>query len=212
MADHARDERAELVGSLRAAGPGAATLIPDWTTSQLAAHLLLRERSFAELAGRVPIRRFRDFAHRHLDRFVAEQPYERVVDTFAAGPPWWSPLAVPQLFEALNLLEYVVHHEDVRRAGDSWRPRELGESRVRAVWGRLRVGARLTMRSVPIPVRLAWPDHDEVTIGRETPVVTASGDPVELALLAFGRQRVARVEFDGTDGDVATVREATISV
>jgi uncharacterized protein (TIGR03085 family) len=212
MADEAVDERSALVESLRAAGAGAPTLIPDWTTSQLAAHLVLRERSFAELAGRVPVSRFQDFAQRHLDRYVAEQPYEQVLDAFAAGAPKWSPFAVPQLREALNLLEYLVHHEDVRRAGAAWQPRDLPDQRVRAIWGRLRVGARMTMRSVPMPVKLAWPDHDEVTVGRGTPRVTVAGDPVELAMLAFGRQRVARVRFFGDEGDIGTLRAATISV
>jgi uncharacterized protein (TIGR03085 family) len=212
VADYALDERTDLVETLRAAGAGAPTLIPDWTTSQLAAHLVLRERSFAELAGRVPVDRFRDFAQRRLDQYVAGRQYEQLVGDFDAGPPWWSPLAVRSVREALNLLEYVVHHEDVRRAAEGWQPRELPDDRVRAVWSRLRVGAKMTMRSVPIPVRLSWPGHEEATVGRETPRVTVVGDPVELAMLAFGRQRVARVQFRGDDDDVAIVRDATISV
>ena len=39
-----------------------------------------------------------------------------------------------------------------------------------------------------------------------------SGDPVELALFAFGRTEVARVEFDGADADIAAVRGADISL
>jgi uncharacterized protein (TIGR03085 family) len=212
VTDHAVDERGELVESLRAAGAGAPTLIPDWTTSQLAAHLVLRERSFAELAGRVPVSSFQDFAQRRLDRYAAEVPYEQIVQAFAAGPPRWSPLAVPRLREALNLLEYLVHHEDVRRAVRSWQPRELPDQRLRAIWSRLRVGARMTMRSVPLPVRLAWSGDDEVVIGRGAPRVTISGDPVELAMFAFGRQRVAQVRYRGDDNDIGTVREASISV
>jgi uncharacterized protein (TIGR03085 family) len=212
VADYALDERTDLVETLRAAGAGAPTLIPDWTTSQLAAHLVLRERSFAELAGRVPVDRFQDFAQRRLDRYVAGEQYEQIVGAFGAGPPWWSPMAVRSVREALNLLEYVVHHEDVRRAAESWQPRELPDERERAVWSRLRVGARMTMRSVPIPVRLTWPGHDEAAVGRGGPRVTVTGDPVELAMLAFGRQRVARVEFQGNDDDIAIVRDATISV
>jgi uncharacterized protein (TIGR03085 family) len=212
MADFVLDERSELVETLRAAGAGAPTVIPDWTTSQLAAHLVLRERSFAELAGRVPVGRFQDFAQRHLDRYVAGQRYEHIVDAFAAGPPRWSPLALRTVREALNLLEYVVHHEDVRRAAGTWQPRRLPDEPLQAVWSRLRVGARLTMRSVPLPVLLSWPGHGEVAVGREAPRVTVSGEPVELVMLAFGRQRVARVEFRGADADVAALRDATISV
>jgi uncharacterized protein (TIGR03085 family) len=212
MPSHALDERSELVASLSGAGAGAPTVISDWTTSQLAAHLYLRERSVADLAGRVPMRRMQDYAQRHLDTFVASHPYERVVAKFAAGPPRWSPLAIPSVFDALNTLEYVVHHEDVRRAGENWRPRELPSDRVAAIWARLRVGAKMTMRSVPIPVRLVAPEHGAVDIGRGAPRVTVVGDPVELTLVAFGRQRVAQVRYDGSADDIATLRDSRIAV
>ncbi|HZZ97627.1 MAG TPA: TIGR03085 family metal-binding protein [Jatrophihabitantaceae bacterium] len=212
MDTHALDERNDLVESLRLAGPGAPTLIPEWTTSQLAAHLLLRERSFAELAGRVPVQRMRDYAQRHLDAYAATHEYEQVIADFAAGPPIWSPLARPRLREALNLLEYVIHNEDVRRAGQQWQPRAVPAKRVETIWARLRVGARMTMRSVPVPVQLAWPDHASATIGRGAPRVTVTGDPVELALVAFGRQRIAQVDYEGTDEDVTTVRDWPIAI
>ncbi len=42
--------------------------------------------------------------------------------------------------------------------------------------------------------------------------MTVTGDPVELALVAFGRQRVAQVDYEGTDEDVAIVRDSAIAV
>ncbi len=39
-----------------------------------------------------------------------------------------------------------------------------------------------------------------------------TGDPVELALVAFGRQRVAHVDYDGTAEDVDVVRGARIAI
>ena len=212
MGTHALDERNDLVDSLRLAGPGAATLIENWTTSQLAAHLVLRERSFAELAGRVPSRRMQDLAQRRLDSYAAAHEYEEILANLAAGPPVWSPMARPRLRESLNLLEYLVHNEDVRRVGAKWQPRALPAKRVAAIWRRLRVGARMTMRSVPVPVRLTWPEHASATIRRGEPRVTVSGDPVELALVAFGRQRVAQVDYEGTDEDVTAVRDSAIAI
>jgi uncharacterized protein (TIGR03085 family) len=209
---HALDERNDLIESLRRAGPGAPTLIDEWTTSQLAAHLVLRERSFAELAGRVPLQRMQDLAQRRLDSYAADHEYEEILESFADGPPVWSPMARPRLRESLNLLEYLIHDEDVRRVSATWQPRALPAKRVAAIWRRLRVGARMTMRSVPVPVRLTWPEHASATIGRGEPRVTVTGDPVELALVAFGRQRVARVKYEGTDEDVATVRDSAIAV
>ena len=43
-------------------------------------------------------------------------------------------------------------------------------------------------------------------------MVTVTGDPVELALVAFGRQRVAQVVYDRDPTDVATVSGAKISI
>jgi hypothetical protein len=43
-------------------------------------------------------------------------------------------------------------------------------------------------------------------------VVTVGGEPVELALVAFGRQRVAQVDYDGSAADVATVSGAKIRI
>jgi uncharacterized protein (TIGR03085 family) len=224
MHQHAIDERHELSSTLRAAGPDAPTLCGDWTTAVLAAHLALRERSVAEMAGRLPVAVLRRNAERELRDFAAREPYERVVDAIDQGPSWsdsigWAPVAalwsLPPVREAVNLLEYVIHHEDVRRAADGVAPRAMPVARQRAVWSRLRLGAPLTMRRVPVGVRLVWPGHGEVLTRRARhghPLVTVEGDPVELALVAFGRQRVAQVAYDGSPADVAIVRGATIAV
>ncbi len=116
----------------------------------------------------------------------------------------------------MNLLEYLIHHEDVRRAADGWVPRVLPTQRQAAVWSRLRVGARLTLRAVPVPVRLVWPDHGEVSVGRGDAAVTVSGPPEELALVAFGRQQVARVDYEGrprrSNGSAAPISPSEVPV
>ena len=82
-----------------------------------------------------------------------------------------------------------------------------------AVWQRLRMSARLTMRQVPQSVRLVWPGHGEVVTRRSTArQVTVTGDPVELALLTMGRQRVAKVSYDGPPDDVASLSGARIAI
>jgi uncharacterized protein (TIGR03085 family) len=211
MSGHAFQERVELAETLRSTDPAASTLCGDWTAAQLAGHVVLRERSPSELLGRLPSRRARDVAQRVIDGYVQSTPYPEVVAAVASGPPLWSPFALPPVREAANLLEYLVHHEDVRRAVDGWVPRVLPAQRQAAVWSRLRTAARLTLRGVPGAVRLEWPSHGSVSVGRGA-VVTVSGAPEELALFAFGRQRVARVVYDGPAEAVERLRGATIAV
>jgi hypothetical protein len=42
--------------------------------------------------------------------------------------------------------------------------------------------------------------------------VTVTGDPLELALVAFGRQAMAEVEYDGPSADIAVVRDSALPV
>jgi uncharacterized protein (TIGR03085 family) len=220
MQHHAVDERQELSETLRAAGPDAPTLCGDWTTSVLAAHLVQRERSLAEAAGRLPVRRLRRRANQALSELASREPYERLVAAVQKGPSMsesgrFVPLAalwsVPPFREAVNLLEYAIHHEDVRRAVPGATPRSLPEARQQAMWSRLRFSAPLTMRAVPIGVRLVWPGHGEIRT-RRAPVVTVTGEPMELALVAAGRQRVADVAYDGPAAEVAAVSGARIAI
>jgi uncharacterized protein (TIGR03085 family) len=224
MQHHAVDERHALAETLRLAGPEAPTLCGEWTTAQLAAHLVLRERSIVELAGRLPVERLRRHAERAVDDLAARGDYEGLVAAVDRGPSWtdarlpvptalvWS---VPPVREAANLLEYLVHHEDVRRAAPGWTPRPLAVAEQRAVWRRLPVAARLTLRKVSVGLVLAWPSHGEIRTRRAKqggPVVTVTGDPVELALFTFGRIDVAQVGYDGGPDDIARVRGADISI
>lgn len=211
MAQHALQERIELAESLRGTDPSAPTLCGRWTAAQLAGHLVLRERSASEVLGRVPSRRAHQAAQHVIDRYVARTPYSAVVDAVASGPPFWSPFSVPLVRESMNLLEYVVHHEDVRRAADGWVPRLLPAPRQAAVWSRLRMAARLTLRRLPVAVTLEWPAHGSVSVGRGA-AVTVTGAPEELALFAFGRQQVARVSYDGPEEAVEQARGASIPV
>ena len=88
-------------------------------------------------------------------------PYDELVRRVHDGPPWWSPLAVPAVADRVNLLEYVVHHEDVRRAGpEPSPPRDIRADRRMAIWSQLRLAARLTLRQAPVGVVLVDPDGD----------------------------------------------------
>src|SRR5664279_3931302 len=125
MSRYALDKRTDLAASLRSAGPHAPTLCGGWDTNRLAVHLVLRERSLVEVLGRVPSSVVKAIAQRSVDRYLASRSYEEVVAQVEAGAPMLSPFALPPLREAVNLLEYLVHDEDVRRAAADWHPRSL---------------------------------------------------------------------------------------
>ncbi|HEX3337118.1 MAG TPA: TIGR03085 family metal-binding protein [Jatrophihabitans sp.] len=224
MQHHAAAERLALSETLRRTGPGAETLCGDWSAAQLAAHLVLRERSVVELLGRLPSRQLRQLAQRQIDRLVAVEPYERIVDAVAAGPSWTDAMwpiptsaiwSLPPVREHANLLEYLVHHEDVRRAAPGWEPRQLPIQTHDAVWNRLATAGRITLRNVGIGLVLVAPSRGEIRTRlarRGAPVVTVTGDPVELAMFVFGRLTVAGVEYDGAPAEIAAVKGADISI
>jgi uncharacterized protein (TIGR03085 family) len=196
----------------------------EWTAAQLAAHLVLRERSAVEALGRLPSKRMQQIAQRKIDELVAEQPYAQIVAAVESGPSWRDvrlPLpiapiwALPVVREKANLIEYLVHHEDVRRAQPDWAPRELPAELVTEIWRRLPVSIRLTMRRVPLGVALAWPGHGEVRTPRAKrhgARVTVTGDPIELLLFTFGRRTAAQVRVDGSGEDVTTLTRAPVGL
>lgn len=224
MSRYAVQERHSLAQTLRVADPSAGTLCGEWTTAQLAAHLVLRERSLLEAGRFLPVPALARRTERAVDDFAANTPFGELVDAIDRGPTWrevhgpvptawlWS---LPPVREQVNLLEYLVHNEDVRRAGPTWEPRHLAVDLQRAVWERLHLLARVTLRGLPLGVRLQWPGHGEIgsqLLRRGAPAVTVSGDPVELTLFAFGRGAVAEVTYDGSPADIAVVRESDISL
>jgi hypothetical protein len=75
--------------------------------------------------------------------------------------------------------------------------------------------AGLAMRATPVPVELRWSDGRSIRVGPVGPsnnLVIVDGDPMELALVAYGRQRVARVSYSGNDAAVAKLIGAQLGV
>ncbi|QNG19134.1 TIGR03085 family protein [Rhodococcus triatomae] len=198
----ARDERRALVATMVETGPDAPTLCGQWTTRDLAAHLIARERRLDSAPGiLVPA------LAGHTERVragIARRPWTTLLDQVRSGPPVWSPL---RWVDALaNTAEMFVHHEDVRRAeGRAWTPRELGDDRQDALWKLVSGMGRRAYRKAPVTVVLERPDGRRVvarTAGES--VVTVRGEPAEQLLYAFGRDQV-RLDLDGEPDDVAAV-------
>src|SRR5512142_1942830 len=115
MTSSADTERAALADLLDELGPDAPTLCEGWTTYDLAAHLAVRDRVPAAWPG-LALGRFAGHTERTQARFRTEHPYSECVALVRKGAPGWSPMGMPGVRDVVNLTEYVVHHEDVRRA------------------------------------------------------------------------------------------------
>ncbi|MBV9025683.1 MAG: TIGR03085 family protein [Streptomycetaceae bacterium] len=209
MSTHAQRERLLLADLLESLGPDAPTLCENWTTRDLAAHLVVRERRaeaaglvIPQLAGRL------EKAHREF----TGKPYEELVQLIRTGPPRMSPFSLKQVDEAANTVEFYIHAEDVRRAQPDWSPRQLDPVFSDALWTRLEKTARVLGRKSPVGLVLRRPSGQTVVAHRGTPVVTVTGEPGELMLFAFGRQSAAHVELDGDKETVERAKEAKLGI
>jgi uncharacterized protein (TIGR03085 family) len=201
---YASDERTALCALFDETGPDAPTLCEGWRTADLAAHLVLRERRPDAAAGLMggPLA-----AHtrRVNEMLAARVPFPRLVELIRSGPPPLSIYRIPGMDARLNLVEYFVHHEDVRRGADGWQPRELKDGLTDALWRRL-LASKLLFRRSPVGVELARDDlatdagqrQVRMTARARTPVVTVTGHPAELMMWALGRTGAARVRLDGS--------------
>jgi uncharacterized protein (TIGR03085 family) len=206
---HARDERAALCDLLAGLGPSQPTLCTGWQTADLAAHLVLRERRPDAGAG-VMGGPLAGYTRRVQDRLLARTPFAQLVEMIRTGPPRMSMFALPGMDERVNVVEYFVHHEDIRRAQSAWQPRDISADLADDLWRRLRL-ARLLLRGAPVGIELVRADASErpgrvrITARARTPVVTVTGDPAELTLWTMGRTSAGRVRLDGSDADVAAL-------
>jgi uncharacterized protein (TIGR03085 family) len=206
----ARMERAALADLLDDVGPEASTLCAGWTTYDLVAHLVVRERRPDATAGIVvaPLARWTAVVQSRARR----APYDELVDKLRGGPPALSPFALPGADSAANTIELFVHHEDVRRAQAGWQPRELPAQRQDELWARLRRGGRMLFRRAGVGIELRRPSGESSTARGGPTRVTVTGEPSELLLYAVGRGEHALVELSGDPADVARLASASLAI
>ena len=210
---YSTDERRALCALLDKTGPDAPTLCEGWTTGDLAAHLVLRERRPDAAAG-VAGGPLAGYTARVQQRLKDRIPFADLVRMIRSGPPRLSVMALPGVDERANSVEYFVHHEDVRRGAPGWEPREISRGEADMLWHRLRL-ARFMLRKAPVGVELARDDIEDgdgpayrITARNATPAVTVVGSPAELTLWVMGRRSAARVRMDGIQAAVAKLAEA----
>ncbi|SDG80725.1 TIGR03085 family protein [Sinosporangium album] len=213
-ASYARAERAALCDLFDQVGPDAPTLCAGWTTFDLAAHLVLRETRFDALPG-VGLKLLSGYTAKVQRSLKAEHGYDGLVRMVRSGPAGVYRV-VPGLDEAVNALEYFVHHEDVRRAQPDWEPRELSPGLEKVIWSRLRSLSRLMLRKAPVGValhRIGGGGH-AVALGgaRNAARVEVTGRAGELLMFCFGRQDHARVDLAGEERAAKALMGARLGV
>jgi uncharacterized protein (TIGR03085 family) len=190
-------ERSALCDLFDELGPSVPTLIEGWTTHDLAAHLVLRERDPVAGPCMVLPGAFARFAERRRARLARDKDFAWLVAQTRSGPPvgffrlgWVRTLA--------NLNEFFVHQEDVRRANGR-EPRSLPPDMDAALWRNVRRGGRFLsrrLRGCGLEIERAG-TGERVAVRAGEPVVRLIGPPGELLLYIFGRQSAAQVEVSG---------------
>ncbi|MEU5870629.1 maleylpyruvate isomerase family mycothiol-dependent enzyme [Glycomyces sp. NPDC047369] len=189
-------ERRDLCDLLAELGPDAPTLCEGWTTADLAAHLVLREHfsgwGDARLAGE------------------KRKGLPVLIERLRAGAPL-VPWRVPGLRTAMNGTEYLIHHEDVRRA-NGLRPRTGRPDLDALAWKATRLTGWSAARKIrPHGLELRGGAGRTRHFGSDGGAVLTGG-PVELLLYLSGRREAAEVELAGDPEAVAAVRDANTGV
>lgn len=210
----AASERAQLCDLLLQVGEDAPTLAGDWTTGDLASHLLVRESRIDALPGlMIPA------LHAHTakleERMRADVPFAETVTQLRRGPSLKTPLGLPGVRDKANLHEYFIHHEDVRRAEPGWELRELPAEESALLWNFARSLAPFQLRGIKgTRITLKTPQGAERSVGPESSEFSVSvlGEPSEVLLYLSGRGAAAQVRITGSPGGVARLAAATLSM
>jgi uncharacterized protein (TIGR03085 family) len=190
-------------------GPDAPTLCDGWTTSDIAVHLVVCEaRPHAWLAvpmgDRVPALR------RYFDRMVEHERargWAGLVGRVRSGAAY-GPTANAWFRDRMMFREFLVHHEDVRRANGRGPRTDVDVQQERA-WQKVPSFAkRMLDVKAPYGMQLVHPDGRTHTVREGSPVVQLTGEPIEQLLYVFGRTGVARVDIVG-DADALRVRDTS---
>lgn len=196
-------ERAALSDTLDELGPDRPTLCEGWTTRDLLAHLLVRERQ-PWAAGGIVVPALAPLTEKSTAGY-AETPWSTMVGELRGGAPAWSPYRIGRLDAVANGAEFFVHHEDARRGEPGWEPRPADVDRDTQLWELVTRMSRLQLRRSPVGVVVRRPAGAAHVLRTGPGLVTLVGEPGELLLHLFGRE-AARVEIEGLPAAVEAYR------
>jgi|ERR1700733_8106710 uncharacterized protein (TIGR03085 family) len=200
----AQQERRTLSDLLVELGPEAPTLCEGWSTADMAAHLVVRERRPDSGPGLV-LPSLAAYTDRVRNAARESTPYTDLIARVRSGPP----MLLRPFDGAMNTVEFFIHVEDIRRAQEGWEPRSLSPQLDDALWAR--VGARGMAKKVPATIELSAPGRTSKISG-SGPRLVVKGEPGELILFGAGRQRAARVDITGDADLVTQLRTASFGV
>ena len=202
-----RSERNALCDLFTRVGPVAPTLCEGWTTTDLATHLVVRERKPVAALGLV-LSPLAATLQKTMSAMSAANSYEKLVAMVRSGPP-----SVLRPFDAaMNMSEYFIHHEDVRRGSGDTTPRpvadiaDVEENLWRSLGrGRYKVLGNTGLDLIHVDGRVAH-------VRPGTTTATLSGRPGEIVLYLSGRKSAAQVELGGPSEAVAALRDARFGI
>tara|TARA_E500000331_G_scaffold210353_1_gene201622 strand:- start:311 stop:943 length:633 start_codon:yes stop_codon:yes gene_type:complete len=202
----AQAERQKLCDLLEEVGPEAPTLCEGWSTAHLAAHLVLREGKPLAALGIIFGGAFARHTERTTNRLAAK-PFEGLIRKLRKGPP----LLLKRIDGQMNVLEYTVHHEDVRRAAGEWEERKGLDELQEIIWKIQKRSAHLMARKLEdIDLTLSRPSGETARVSESGRQVTLTGEPIELAMFMTGRRDKALVEISGDDSAVTEMRSGNL--
>ncbi len=204
----AQRHRQALCDTATGAGPEAPTLCEGWQVKDLLAHLIVREsRPDAALAMALPaLSAYATSVHAEL----AAAPLESLVERVRSGPPRWSPARLPPVDHAINVAEFVIHTQDIVRAGPQHDVTQIEHLDTDdpptdvAAWSLLRRAGRLFYRTSTVGVVAHAPGFGRAALRRPprgASSIIVTGAPVELLLHAFGRTEHCAVQVSGADDE-----------
>lgn len=147
-------ERAALCDTFERLGPDAPTLCVGWTTADLAAHLVVRERNPFAGPGIVFGGPFVSYTNGAMEKQKIKG-YAAMLDTLRSGPPAF----MVATMAGVNVNENWIHHEDARRVnGEARRPEDPDTAAI--LTGVIkRMGKFQTRRLKPHGLALELPDE-----------------------------------------------------
>lgn len=209
----AATERAAICETFDAVGPDAPTLSGSWLTRDLAAHLVLRERR-PDLAAGMYIPMLSERLEREQRDLATGTLWSDLVDQVRSGPPAWHPTNISAIDEAVNALEFFIHHEDVLRAQPGAEIRELEPELAAGVWAALKRMSKILFRKVDSGLVLAAPGFGRIAVKAPSGngSVTVTAPPSELAMLGFGRGEHADYDARGSRAAISALESASLGI